>query len=305
MSRLSKAWVFTLIYTWFVVLWGAFVRASGSGDGCGKNWPKCHGQLIPKNATIETLIEYIHRFSSGLYGLLILGLVFWTIQHFRQQKKGLLWLLPLAVLILTVFEALIGAKLVLSGLVGSNESWARALIMVVHLINTFLLMASLIGTLYFTMLSATESSPILKRPLETPNFNLNIKLSFALITLGLFLVASFGAITALGDTLYPSETLTKGISEDFSMASPWILKLRVFHPLLAVLTCLYLFLTFYDFRNDKVIKFYLITAIFTLCLGVVNLLLLAPIYMQLIHLLTAQILWSSHCYLGFKIWNKT
>lgn len=63
------AW-FTTGFTVLVILWGAVVRATGSGAGCGNHWPSCNGQIIPWPAQIETLIEFIHRITSGLSGLL-------------------------------------------------------------------------------------------------------------------------------------------------------------------------------------------------------------------------------------------
>ncbi len=318
MTKLHKWWHLLLYSTWFIVVWGAFVRASGSGDGCGKNWPTCHGELIPKNSSIETIIEFIHRATSGLYGIFVFALVLITIVFLRKRNglslsehqlsyisthKKLFFTLPILVLTLTVFEALIGAKLVLSGLVGSNESWSRAIIMIVHLLNTFVLVSSIVGCIYlFSNLKKLNPNLSSEQDLWK-----KISSGFYLAsTLCLIVVAGLGALTALGDTLYPAESLQHGMAQDFSAESPWILKLRVLHPLLAVVSVLLISLTFFEsFKQNKAIKLYLIITYGTFTIGVINLLLLAPIYMQLIHLLSAQALWSLHSYLGFELFlNK-
>lgn len=307
MVKLYRWWMILLYYTWLIILWGAFVRASGSGDGCGKNWPTCHGELFPKDASIQTMIEYIHRATSGLYGVFVFALVlitYWYIKRgfntsFLQHRSEfnkisrhpiLAYSFPILVLFLTIFEALIGAKLVLSGLVGSNESWARALIMIIHLLNTFLLVSSIVGTIYFFSPPHKNMEPLKIK-----------KYLYIFSTIALVLVAGLGALTALGDTLYPSESLKHGLTQDFATHSPWILRLRVFHPLFAVLSVFLVTLMCQNHLKSTKIKLYLFWAYFTLIIGTINLLLLAPIHMQLIHLLVAQILWATHSQLGFKL----
>ena len=317
MSKLNQSWKILLYYTWFIVVWGAFVRASGSGDGCGKNWPTCHGELIPSNSSIQTLIEYIHRASSGIYGIFVAVLVVITLNIVlkRNKEKPILYYkwaiaLPIMVFVLTIFEALIGAQLVLSGLVGSNDSWARAITMIIHLVNTFILVASIVGTSYILSISILSSGNSndnlnqLKSNSNTEPKNLTIQFNkplFLLCTLGLVFVAALGALTALGDTLYPAGSLKEGIIQDLAANTPWLLRLRVLHPLLAVVTVYFITTLCYDLLKNKIVRFYLSITYFTLFIGVINLLLLAPIYMQLIHLLTAQVLWSVHSHLGFQL----
>lgn len=317
MAKLNQSWKILLYYTWFIVVWGAFVRASGSGDGCGKNWPTCHGELIPSNSSIQTLIEYIHRASSGIYGIFVAVLVIITLNVVMKRNKQnpimyYKWAvaLPILVFILTIFEALIGAQLVLSGLVGSNDSWARAITMIIHLVNTFILVASIVGTSYIlsiSILSTDRSNENLnklklKQNSQNQNHKIDFKKSlFTLCTLGLIFVAALGALTALGDTLYPAGSLKEGIIQDLAANTPWLLRLRVLHPLLAVITVYLITTLCYELLKNKIVKFYLFVTYFTLVVGIINLLLLAPIYMQLIHLLTAQVLWSVHSHLGFQL----
>lgn len=303
-ERLKSLWKFLLVYTWFVILWGAFVRASGSGDGCGMNWPSCHGQLIPTDSNIQTWIEYIHRATSGIYGIYVMVMVilawrfFATRQktHTSQTKLSVTkflktpqFLYPFGVLFFTITEALIGAQLVLSGLVGSNESWARALVMVIHLINTFFLTASIVGTIGLIF----PPRPSEKASKWNPYF-------YALNALGLFLVASFGAIAALGDTLYPSESLRHGLQKDFAESSHFLIRLRIWHPIIAVLVTWTVSTMAFQNLEKNYSKHLLFWMCSTLFIGVINLFLLAPIYMQLVHLFWAQALWAQFCLFGVK-----
>ena len=68
MSRFSRyAWG-VLGANLLVILWGAWVRITGSGAGCGEHWPDCNGQVVPRDPGVETLIEFTHRATSGRMG---------------------------------------------------------------------------------------------------------------------------------------------------------------------------------------------------------------------------------------------
>ena len=68
----------------FVIVWGAFVRASGSGAGCGSHWPLCNGEVIPQPERIATVIEFFHRITSGLALIAVLVMVVWA---FRAKNR--------------------------------------------------------------------------------------------------------------------------------------------------------------------------------------------------------------------------
>src|SRR5690554_1610317 len=70
-----------------VVLAGAVVTKTGSGDGCGPNWPLCHGQLFPSEPTLETIIEYTHRLVTGVVGILVLIFSIWSGIKYRKIKE--------------------------------------------------------------------------------------------------------------------------------------------------------------------------------------------------------------------------
>ena len=70
----AYAWA-VLGFNLLVILWGAFVRATGSGAGCGSHWPLCNGEVLPRAPALATLIEFSHRLTSGVALLLVIGLV--------------------------------------------------------------------------------------------------------------------------------------------------------------------------------------------------------------------------------------
>lgn len=267
-----------LIYTFFVIVWGAFVRASGSGDGCGAHWPSCEGDFLLQAPDAKKFIEYMHRASSGLYGIFVLILSISTMLSKRFSKTTKIF--AAGVLFFTIAESLIGAKLVLSELVGSNTSLARAVVMVIHLTNTLILVACNTGVIFFIDPKTKFAS---KEKIKS------ILKSYGPIFTFFFLTGASGALAALGDTLYPSENLLEGFAMDIDPASPLIIKLRSLHPIFAF-SLVGVILWFTD--PKKYMGMVLIgLSISTLVVGLINLVLLAPIYMQLLHLGMVMCFW--------------
>jgi protoheme IX farnesyltransferase len=269
-----------------VILWGAFVRATHSGAGCGSHWPDCNGEVIPFPNRIETVIEFVHRATSGLSLLLVAALCVWA---FRALAKGhparsaAAWSL-----IFTLGEALIGAALVLLELVGDNASVGRAFVMSAHLVNTFLLLAALALTTWF---AATDRRLAL-RGQGPVGWGVFFGLA-SLIVLGVS-----GAIAALGATLFPATSLVEGLRQDLSPTAHFLVRLRLFHPLIAMSVGLYLILTAglaAHLRPSphlrRVANWVSVLVVVALAFGLVNLVFHAPVWMQLVHLLLADLLW--------------
>lgn len=271
-----------------VILWGAYVRATGSGAGCGRHWPLCDGQVIPQAPGAEMTIEFTHRVLSGGAIILVAAMVIWG---FRITKKthplrnGLI-----AAGILIIVESLLGAGLVLFRLVASNSSAARAVVVALHLANTFLLVGSLTLTAYWA--SGGKAIQIKGQGLKA--------WLLASGLLGMLLIGMSGAVTALGDTLFPVRSLAEGIIADFDPNAHFLVRLRVYHPVIAVLFAGYsLYLVRMMSAKSQSLARKFLTALVTLGLlqlivGLINLLLLAPIPMQLIHLLTADLVWIAY-----------
>ncbi|PKO05609.1 MAG: cytochrome oxidase assembly protein [Chloroflexi bacterium HGW-Chloroflexi-3] len=282
---LRKFSFFVLIDNVFVILIGALVRATGSGAGCGSHWPSCNGEVIPTSPQLETLIEFSHRITSGLTLIFVLILFIWVFRMYGKKSK--IRTAVLFVLIFIIFEALIGAGLVLFELTGENSSLTRAIVIALHLVNTFLLLGS--NALLYEWIRDGEPKKLL--------INRNARQLFILIFVLFLLLGASGAITALGDTLFPAGTLTEGIKQDFS-GENFLLQLRVYHPIIAVFIGLGLYFIYNNFlkksKNEKLNNYSRYLAglfLIQLIIGVFNVLLLAPIWIQVIHLLLADIVW--------------
>jgi cytochrome c oxidase assembly protein subunit 15 len=273
------AWL-VLAYNVGVVLWGAFVRATGSGAGCGRHWPRCNGVVIPRNPSLETLIEFTHRATSGI-ALLAVGAMLWM--AFRRfgaghpVRTGAVWSM-----ILMLTEAGVGASLVLLELVAGNTSRARAWWMAAHLTNTFLLL----GAIALTAWWASGGRRIRIRGQGMIGF-----LALAPIALTL-LVGVTGAITALGDTLFPKTSV------GLSGGAHFLERLRVVHPMLAVGTAVFALAASAGIRRLRAGRTttrltYAVAALFAVQVvaGIINVGLLAPVWMQLVHLLLADAVW--------------
>jgi heme A synthase len=301
-----------LAYNVVVILWGAVVRATGSGAGCGEHWPLCQGVVIPHAAQIATLIEFAHRVSSGMAVILVLLLVVFAFRRFTSGHPARRC--AAAALLFTLTEGLIGAALVVFGQVGNNASMSRALILSLHLINTFLLLASLT----LTAKSAGAARPGAK-PLEdvAPAGEARIGNSeplllwYAVGLLGALAMAVTGTITALGDTLFHSTSLAQGFELDFSAAASPLLRLRIIHPLIAVAAGGYLILLAVRAVGSPVspsarrLACWLLALVtFQFLLGLLNLVLLAPLGTQLLHLLTADVIWITLVLLSSEVLGR-
>ncbi|MEO1088050.1 MAG: COX15/CtaA family protein, partial [Acidobacteriota bacterium] len=217
------AW-FTLGYNMLVILWGAFVRATGSGAGCGSNWPLCNGEVVPRPEQIETIIEFSHRVTSGFALIFVFVLYMWArrlAERGEPVRSAAFWSL-----LFVIGEALIGAGLVLFELVADNDSMARGFSMSLHLGNTFLLLAALTLTAHWS-----GGGPTPKRFRGAPGDK--VARLFWLSVGAVFVIGTSGAIAALGDTLFPAGSLAEGLRQDLSPTAHIFVQLRVLHPFLA------------------------------------------------------------------------
>jgi cytochrome c oxidase assembly protein subunit 15 len=285
-------------YLLFVIVFGAWVRITGSGAGCGDHWPSCQGVLLPRTPSQATLIEYSHRLSSGLLGVAALALPVWAFRCFSPGHATRRW--SVWTLLLVAVEAAIGAGLVKNRLVADDASLARAVVVALHLVNTLLLTASAA----LTAMAAREArrtrarqrtrSTAPRAPLDWLSLG---------VLIGLGLVAASGAVTALGDTLFPVGTSFREGSEHF------LVQLRVLHPILAcALVVAALGLARLLANLPGVRPFALALgglALLQLGLGAMNVLLRAPGWLQLAHLLIAQLFWLSAVLAARGFWSPS
>jgi cytochrome c oxidase assembly protein subunit 15 len=286
--RLERfAWA-VLGYTVLVILFGAWVRITGSGAGCGEHWPSCHGALVPRSPTLATIIEFTHRVTSGLCLLSVLALV-WLARRVAPRGHPVRLGAALAVLF-TITEALVGAGLVRFGLVDKDDSVARAVVMAIHLVNTSLLTAALAYTAW------RARAPV---AVQAPPRRAGLWLGAALV--GLLIVGVSGAVTALGDTLFPAQQqgLVGRIAEDHGAGAHFLQRLRVFHPFLAVGIGLYVLVIANTLSSGPHASadarrwggLVILGVLVQVTAGVANILLSAPGWMQVVHLLLGTGLW--------------
>jgi cytochrome c oxidase assembly protein subunit 15 len=272
------AWV-TLGFFILVVLWGAVVRATGSGGGCGSNWPLCNGDYFPHHPRLATVIEFTHRSTSGICTFLLIALGFFTFRVTwpgHRARKAVAW-----AGVLLVTEALLGAMLVLRHYVERNISTGRVIAQSIHLTNTMLFMAALTLTAWFL---TEDQRP---RPLAIKS-----RATAILSILSTLLVAATGSLAALADTLFPSSSLSEAFAADAAAGSPMLIRMRWLHPAAALFSvvCVGLLVRTESLKRPVA---RVVAALLALqfVLGIGDVLLLAPIWMQVLHLLSADLYW--------------
>lgn len=298
------AWI-TLYYLVFIILWGAFVRATGSGAGCGDHWPLCNGEVIPRAPTVQTLIEISHRITSGFSLLMIVALFFMARRcapRGSPLRSAAGW-----TLILIIVEALIGAGLVLFELVAHNASLTRAVSMSAHLLNTFALLAAL-----GLFIHRTNLPPEAMRKLTWSDVGKYRLTSFAALLL--LLTGMTGAIAALGDTLYAGLG-SMPLQAYLDAEVPALLRLRLIHPVVALSCTAYILwyqvqlthLQESSTSNSLLRAGYWVSGLTLLQvgLGFVNIYLKAPVWMQLVHLGMGVALWCVFVFQSFHLQSKS
>lgn len=276
------AW-FVVAYNTLVILWGALVRATKSGAGCGNHWPLCNGQVVPLAPRLDTIVEFTHRMMTGGAGFVVAGLLIWI---FRVMPKGAA-ARPAAAAstVLLVNEALLGALLVKLGYVTGNQSTGRVVMLSIHLSNTLLLLGAL--TLTAVMVGTLQQTRELRLRGARAGW----------IILGLvatIVVGVSGSLAALGDTLFPATSLRESLAQDLSGTSPILLRLRGVHPVSALIAGVFIFWIAAQARRSghKRLGKLIVSLLFIqFALGLLDVAFLAPTWMQIIHLFGADIYW--------------
>jgi cytochrome c oxidase assembly protein subunit 15 len=295
----AYAW-FVLAFAIAVVLWGAGVRATGSGAGCGDQWPLCNGGLIPRAPALHTIIEFTHRITSGpTLGLFVIILVVFAFRLF--PRRHIVRRLSVLVALFTVTEALIGAALVLLGHVGTNLSPNRAYTLAIHLLNTMVLLGVMALTGWFAGASTNEPGQVSTEQPVSRSLLICAPVAFLLISVT-------GAIAALGDTLFAARSLSQGLQQDLLPSAHIFVRLRVWHPIVAVLLGCFLVAVAVVILNKRpvsIVRRLALAVVFLTLLqagaGAINVLLLAPVWMQITHLFIADSLWVALVLLSAEV----
>ncbi len=294
LSPLNLAWT-AFVGNIIVILQGAFVRATGSGAGCGRHWPTCNGEIIPLGHSLETTIEFSHRLLSTV--ILLLGIWLFIVAFKKRREKQGFFVFATAALGFLIVEALLGGATVLLELTGENTSIARGVMVASHLVNSLLL----VGTLALTVVYAREQNP----------WPLGLKKQGTLTTVlllglvGMLFLMFSGGIAAMGNTMFPASSLQEGIAADFSPDSHPFIRLRILHPLIAIVVGVYLLLSLglsWWLKPVQaargVAKALLSIYLLQVLIGVVNLAFLAPIVLQILHLAVAVVAFALLTTLG-------
>jgi len=278
-----------LVYFIIVFLGGTLVRATGAGAGCGDHWPLCNGVVVQHHPRLDTIIEFTHRIMSGLSLFAVVGLLWWT---FAGTVRGhLARAASVAALVLTLIEAILGALLVKLGLTAQSQSPIRPAYLALHLTNTLLLLAAL--TLTAHLLSRSKG-------FLRGSVRLVAPLGAVIGVAAVMVVGVTGSLAALGDTLFPASSLGSAIAQDFSATSGWLVRWRWLHPTVALfggVILIWLLVragqhsTHWENRRLSALVLALLAVVYTL--GLLDVVLLAPLWVQVTHLLAADTLWAS------------
>jgi cytochrome c oxidase assembly protein subunit 15 len=286
-----------LAYFIAVILWGTLVRATGSGAGCGNHWPLCNGAVLQHSASVNTLIEFTHRITSGLSFFAVVGLLAWT---YRGTVRGhLARAAAVASVVFTLIEAMLGALLVKLGYTAQSQAPQRPAFLALHLTNTLLLLAAL-----------TLTAHLLSRRKGYLRDGIRLKTPIAAVAgvLAVMAVGITGSLAALGDTLFPANSLGLALAQDFSPASGWLIRWRWMHPTVAFVASIFLIWLLvraaqrgahWDNRRLSALVLLLLAAVYTL--GLLDVILLAPLWVQVAHLLAADSLWASLVVLAARL----
>ena len=284
------AWWF-VGYLIAVILFGAWVRIAGAGAGCGNHWPLCNGDVVPVAPASKTIIEFTHRVTSGLCGLIGIGFIVWA---WRMGDRRVLRA-ALATMFFILVEGFVGAVLVKKELVVNDASVSRAVVIGLHLANTLLLVAAATAMAWW-------ASPVV---VATRAAGRGLLLAAMLV---LVFTNMTGAVTALGDTLFPLQPTLDGslwakVREDLTAGQHFLVRLRVIHPFVAVFCAAFLSGVVGAVRRGYagdagmvgLLRWPLMLVGMQVLLGVLNIVLAAPGVVQIGHLLLAQLVWVSCC----------
>ena len=280
-----------LVLSVLSILAGAFVRATGSGDGCGATWPTCKGKIIPTLSDTSEIIEFSHRSVSGV---LLIVTMYIFINSRKLEKDSIVRTVVNYLTFFVLFEALIGAVIVVFEWVGLNSSLPRIIAVPIHLVNTFGLLAS-----YVILYKILENKLDSIKNLWDRNF--------IIISIFFLLTGATGSITALADVLYPSASFYEGFLDDFDKTSELLTRLRIFHPVVSTILSIGLYIESKQLQerfniNTNFLKFLIFAAIF---LGVTNVLSNIVLFLSIFHLAMADLLWITYIYVSLdKVKNN-
>jgi cytochrome c oxidase assembly protein subunit 15 len=276
------AWATLAVFV-VVVLQGAVVRATSSGAGCGAHWPLCNGEILPQFRRVATIIEFMHRSLTGISSTMffvLAGWVFVATPKRHPARKAAMWSLGFLIL-----EALLGAVLVLGHYVENNASDMRVFVQSIHFTNTMILLAA--TTVVAVLLGNVKAAAAYNKPLRQAS----------LLTIAAILITgAAGSVAALADTIFPSHSLRAAIAADFAADSPLLIRMRWMHPAASLLIVAATLLLTQRLRKSGAARagnLLIANLVLQMLIGVADVLMLAPTWIQVLHLLGADMFWIS------------
>lgn len=278
-----RYWAWTTLAVFVVVvLQGAVVRATSSGAGCGAHWPLCNGQVLPQFQRVATLIEFMHRSLTGISSTMFFVLTGWVfVATPKQHPARKAALLSLGFLIL---EALLGAVLVLGHYVENNASDMRVFVQSIHFTNTMILLAW------------TTAVAVLLGNVKPAAYNKPLRHASQLTIAAMLITGAAGSVAALADTIFPSHSLHAAIAADFAADSPLLIRMRWMHPAASLLIVAATLLLTKRLRTSGAAhagNLLIANLVVQMLIGVADVLMLAPTWIQVLHLLGADMFWIS------------
>jgi len=179
LTGFQRLCIITCVVIFGLIVVGGVVRSTDSGEGC-PDWPLCHGRLVPQTDK-HTLIEYSHRATASVTGVLVLAITVWAWRAYRNVPR-ILYPAVLA-FILVLFQAGLGGAAVLNDL--------AAEIVMVHL-GTALCILALVALIATTSID-------LDRPLARPRVSVNTGRLALLASAGTLVLMLIGAYVAVAD----------------------------------------------------------------------------------------------------------
>ncbi len=309
------AWI-VLGFTILVIISGDIVQATESGAGCGETWPRCDGSLIPTISDLQTGVEFTHRMVTAILGFGYIAVVIgaWRRRGWSDESGALatvgrlltpagftdayrrssaLWRVTVWAVVFFVIEVILGAMLVVFGWVESDASIGRVIVDSVHLVNTF----AMVLTLTLVVFHASGGGAL---RLDRSRFSHQLLLAGAGI---ITLIGITGAINSLADALYFSEDV---IVEETPIASI-LVTIRGIHPVVAIGggIAVFLIVRYLATGQGAGVRPYalaiqgIVWAQFII--GFLNIALLTPLESQVLHLLTAHVMWVLFVLFGAKL----
>jgi len=230
--------IITSFGSYLILLMGTLVTTTDSGQGCGKSWPFCHGQIIPGVITVAGVIEYSHRVMASVDGLLVLVLTACVWLLYRRDFRAKLF--TFMSLFFVVLQGALGALTVVY-----EGTYMKTWLLAVHFGLSLIALASvvLLTIRLFQIHKEQHAEAELRPAVETRSVFERLQYLLWGLLVYTYIIVYTGAlvehagaimgcgyqIPGCGSTYFPNLTSLAGIQmlHRYAAASLWFLVLGV------------------------------------------------------------------------------